>query len=140
MFKIRILTIGKTKEEWLKAALEEYTKRLSKSVEIVWILAKNDHELEKISLDERALITLDPNGEAFSSEQFSAFLMDQLSTHGCKLSILIGGAEGIPKSLKQKSKQISLSKMTFTHQITRLVLLEQIYRALEITKGSSYHK
>lgn len=140
MFKIRIISVGKTKEEWLKAGIEEYTKRMSKSVEVSWMLAKHDSQLESLALNEKGLICLDPKGTMLTSEQFSGFLIDQIELQGSKISFLIGGAEGIPESLKQKAPLISLSKMTFTHQMTRLFLLEQIYRALEIVKGSSYHK
>lgn len=140
MFKIRIISVGKTKEEWLKAGIEEYTKRMSQSVEVSWILVKHDTQLESLALNEKGLICLDPNGKMLTSEQFSGFFLEQIALQGSKISILIGGAEGIPESIKQKAPLISLSKLTFTHQMTRLVLMEQIYRALEIAKGSSYHK
>jgi 23S rRNA (pseudouridine1915-N3)-methyltransferase len=140
MFKIKIITIGKTKEEWLKAGIEEYTKRLSKSVEITWLLARDDAQLDTLAQTEKGLICLDPGGSLMSSEQFSEYLLGRLELHGSRLSFLIGGAEGIPLSIKQRAESISLSKMTFTHQMTRLILLEQIYRTIEIRKGSGYHK
>lgn len=140
MFKVRIISVGKTKEEWLKSGVEEYVKRLSKTVEVTWVLAKHDSQLESLALSEKGLICLDPKGKMLTSEQFSDFFQDHLESQGSRASFLIGGAEGIPESLKQNSSMISFSKMTFTHQMIRLILLEQIYRALEIAKGSSYHK
>jgi len=140
MFKIRIISVGKTREEWLKAGIEEYTKRMTNAVEVTWVLAKHDNQLESLAIQEEGLVCLDPAGKTLTSEQFSDFLLSELELRGSKMSFLIGGAEGIPESIKQNAPLISLSKLTFTHQMTRLILLEQIYRALEIAKGSSYHK
>ncbi|WP_226987410.1 23S rRNA (pseudouridine(1915)-N(3))-methyltransferase RlmH [Parachlamydia acanthamoebae] len=140
MFKIKILSVGKTKETWLHAAIEEYQKRLQGVAEIEWVWAKDDSQLVALVSREPLVICLDPNGKVFSSEQFSTFLMRKLEEGGSRLAFVIGGADGLPASLKQNKEAISLSLLTFTHQITRLVLIEQIYRALEIAKGSRYHK
>jgi 23S rRNA (pseudouridine1915-N3)-methyltransferase len=140
MYKIRILTVGKSKEEWLKSGIEEYTKRLSKTVRFTWILAKDDVHLENLANQETGFVCLDPHGKIMDSNLFSTFLQEQLERGGTKLTFLIGGAEGIPEQLKRNNPLISLSRMTFTHQMTRLILLEQIYRGLEIAKGTEYHK
>jgi 23S rRNA (pseudouridine1915-N3)-methyltransferase len=140
MLKIRILSVGKTKEDWLKAGIEEFEKRLGKTAEIHWILPKNDSQLEALAKEEKGLISLDPHGIAMSSKQFSDYLHERLIAQGSKVSFLIGGAEGIPSSIKQHSFLLSFSKMTFTHQMCRLILIEQIYRAFEIAKGTTYHK
>lgn len=141
MFKIKIFTIGKTKESWLQEASEEYQKRIKSSIQLDWILFKNDMQLIAALEKEDQWISLDPNGKQFSSEEFSKHLFNQLEKNGSRLNLVIGGAEGIPQCIKDKSKElVSFSKMTFTHQIVRLLLLEQIYRAQEIQKGSGYHK
>lgn len=140
MYKIKILTIGKTKEAWLDEALAEYEKRLKTVAQIELVLAKNDQHLVELASKETALIVLDVVGTAVTSEEFSKLLVNQLEKGGTRLSFVIGGAEGLPPQLQSAPIRISLSKMTYTHQIVRLVLVEQIYRALEIAKGSRYHK
>lgn len=141
MYKVKVYTIGKTKEDWLHEALEEYEGRLKSSLALEWILAKNDEQLKQFLEKEATFICLDPQGKSYSSEEFSQFLIKALEDGHCRLTFVIGGAEGIPAALKAKARSlISLSKMTFTHQITRLILVEQIYRALEISKGTAYHK
>ena len=141
MYKIKILTIGKTKEPWLSLALEEYTKRLKPSLSIEWCLAKQDEQLALLCEKEAHYICLDPQGKAFSSEAFSAFLQQKLLEGGSRLSFVIGGAKGLPERIKLRAAALlSLSPLTFTHQLTRLILLEQLYRSLEIARGSSYHK
>ena len=107
-------------------------------IECFW--AKNDAQLLDWVEKEVNVVALDPVGKQFTSEAFSAFLANCWEEGGARLSIVIGGAEGLPPSLKQRAKLVSLSSLTFTHQMTRLILLEQIYRALEIQKGSHYHK
>lgn len=141
MYKIKIFSVGKTKEEWLQTALSIYEERLKSSAYVEWILAKNDEQLKQFLSKESNFICLDPKGKQFSSENFSVFLLQKWEKMGSRLSFVIGGAEGIDEVLKSKALcLISLSQMTFTHQITRLILIEQIYRALEISKGSAYHK
>ena len=141
MYKIKVYTIGKTKEDWLLSALQEYETRLKSILTFEWILAKNDEQLTQLLEKEAAFICLDPQGKQFSSEEFSRYLIQLLQNGGSRCNSVIGGAEGIRSQLKTKAKGlISLSKMTFTHQITRLILVEQVYRALEIDKGSAYHK
>lgn len=139
MLKITILSVGKTKEKWLEEAFEEYIKRLKPYVEIHCIWAKNDIQLIDLAQKERFLICLDPQGRQFDSEEFSKYLFKSFEKGGSQVTLIIGSAEGLPKELRQHPL-ISLSLMTFTHQMTRLVLIEQIYRAIEIHRGSRYHK
>lgn len=141
MHKIRILSIGKTKESWLEEAINEYLKRLQSTAELEFVWFKSNEQLLAAANKESNLICLDAEGQQFNSEQFSSFLMKKLESGGSRLSIIIGGAEGLPISLKNSSNPlISLSLLTFTHQTIRLILIEQIYRAFEIAKGSKYHK
>lgn len=140
MYKIKILSIGKTREAWLEEALNEYLKRMQPVAQFEFIWAKNDKQLLDLVAKESSVICLDANGTLMTSEQFSDFIHDRLVKNGSRLTLVIGGAEGLPPQLKKNPDLISLSPMTFTHQATRLVLLEQIYRAFEIAKGSKYHK
>lgn len=140
MLKIKILSIGKTKEKWLDEAIQEYLKRLSSSIEIEFQWAKNDPQLISFIEKEKSILCLDPAGKNFSSPEFATFLYKQFETNGSRLTFVIGGADGLPQKVKECSYLISLSKLTFTHQITRLILIEQIYRAFEIEKGSNYQK
>lgn len=141
MFKVKIYTVGRLKEPWLQEAIAEYEKRLSKELKIDWILAKNNSELSaKINRDP-PWIALDVKGEQTDSPGFSKQLKTLLQTHGSRLNFLIGGPEGIEKALLDKSIwRWSLSRLTLTHQMVRLILIEQIYRALQIDGGTSYHK
>ena len=141
MFKIKIITVGKTKEQWLQQATEEYHKRIKNNICIDWVICKSSESLSSYLEKETSWICLDPKGLSYTSEEFSHFLFSQLEKEGSRLNLVIGGAEGLPSAIRSKATHlISLSKMTYTHQITRLILLEQIYRALEIQKGSGYHK
>lgn len=140
MFKIRILSVGKTKESWLDSAITEYTKRLSPIASIDFIWAKDDMHLITLAEKETQIVCLDPTGKQLDSTQFAHFLQNRLEAGKMHLAFIIGGAEGLPSALKSRHPLISLSLLTFTHQITRLILVEQIYRSFEILKGSPYHK
>lgn len=125
----------------MKEALDEYSKRLEPILSIQWILAKDDSQLIALLSKESAYIALDPKGKMLTSEDFSTWLIHHFESGGSRLNFVIGGAEGLPASIAEGAEaKISLSKLTFTHQLTRLILLEQIYRAFEIDKGSKYHK
>lgn len=138
MLKVKIISIGKTKEPWLEEALDDYLKRLSPFMQIETVWAKNEQQMMNLALSNA--IGLDPNGKMFDSLEFAGFLQQQFEKQGSRITFVIGGADGLPLQIKQNAPLISLSKLTFTHQITRLVLIEQLYRAMEITKGSPYHK
>ncbi|VEU41361.1 unnamed protein product [Pseudo-nitzschia multistriata] len=156
--KVNIRIVGrKTSEPWLEEGVEMYEKRLRPSnVEVETTWHKDNAALIKGVDADRSknhkVILLDPTGTQPTSEKFSEKVYQWLDEGGSRLSFIIGGAEGLPAELKypsyssgKKSKDqapmlISLSAMTFTHQFARLLLIEQIYRATEIQKGSGYHK
>jgi 23S rRNA (pseudouridine1915-N3)-methyltransferase len=141
MYKIKIFSIGKTKESWLIDAISEYEKRLKAIMPIEWIFAKNNDQLKTFLEKENAFIALVPAAKELCSERFAKELYLNLERFGSRLNFVIGGAEGIPQDIEEKAFScLSLSKLTFTHQIARLILVEQIYRATEIEKGSEYHK
>ena len=88
----------------------------------------------------RARRCLDPRGDALDSEAFAALLFDELDAGGSRLSLCVGPAEGFTEGLRRRARLVSLSRMTFTHQMARVLVAEQVYRASEIRRGSGYHK
>lgn len=140
VIKVKIFSVGKTKEKWLEEAFQEYVKRLSQEISIECLWAKDNEQLVEWVNKERAPLLLDPNGKMQSSEEFSKFFFDQAEKKGSRLTFVIGGPEGLPSDLLKTKEKISFSPMTFTHQMVRLILLEQIYRAVQINKGTLYHK
>ena len=141
MYKIEIISVGKVKEKWLKEALGEYEKRLQKELQITWTLTKNENSLLELLEKTNNFLLLDVQGQEYSSQEFSSLLFEELETGGSRLSLAIGGPKGVPLTIKRKAKKsLSLSKMTFTHQMARLLVAEQIYRAFEIKNNSNYHK
>ena len=157
---ITIITVGKLKEKYLKQGIDEYLKRLTpyakvkivevpdeqapdnlSEAEIEDVKRKEGNKiLSKIGADEY-VITLEIEGKQLSSEQFAKKL-DELATYGkSKVSFVIGGSHGLSEEVKKRSNYaLSFSKMTFPHQLMRLVLVEQVYRAFRIIRGEPYHK
>ncbi|PHD77567.1 23S rRNA (pseudouridine(1915)-N(3))-methyltransferase RlmH [Bacillus sp. AFS043905] len=158
--KITIITVGKLKEKYLKQGIAEYTKRLSSyaNIELVEVpdekapenLSTTDMDIVKQKEGERILakvspdtyvITLEINGKQLTSEQLATH-MDQLATYGkSKIAFIIGGSLGLGTEVLSRSDYaLSFSKMTFPHQLMKLVLVEQIYRAFRINRNEPYHK
>ena len=150
---IKIITVGSIKEKYLKDAIEEYTKRLSKYTNIEIIEVKDEGLVEPkkaMSLEEEKIlkhlnekdyiITLEIEGRQLSSEEFAQKL-DRIQLESSNITFIIGGSYGLSKNIKDKSRlHLSFSKMTFPHQLFRVLLLEQIYRAFKINNNESYHK
>jgi 23S rRNA (pseudouridine1915-N3)-methyltransferase len=140
MLKVKVIAVGKCKEAWLQTAIAEYEKRLSPFLQLIWIQAKNDTEFAHL-LSKEEFIALDPVGVLMDSIVFCQKLLRTLEENNSRITFGIGGPDGFPSTLLERAKvKWSLSPLTFTHQLTRLVLIEQIYRALEIAKKSPYHK
>lgn len=140
MYRIKLLTIGKIKDRWLTDAIDDYLYRLQGRLSLTTQLARSDDHLATLASKEEYAIGLDPCGTSYTSEEFSRFLLDQLESGGARLTVVIGGPDGLPSKLKKSLTLVSLSPLTFTHQMARLLLVEQCYRALEIARGSAYHK
>lgn len=154
--KIAFWSIGKNNEAYVKAGVEEFTKRLSKYFKVEWHIIpvpKNAGMLSEIDLRKREaetilewlskddyLVALDERGKQFSSETLAAFLQSRANESTKQLIFLIGGAYGIDESvLKRANHTWSLSTLTFPHQLVRLILAEQVYRACTILKNEKYH-
>eukprot|EP00985_Skeletonema_marinoi_P017154 scaffold9352_cov123-Skeletonema_marinoi.AAC.8 len=146
--KIRIVGRKNGGEKWLDQSYSTYETRLKPTnLEVTTHWHKNDEDLLKnIEADtskNHKVILLDPLGKMSTSEMFSDNMYNWLEVGGSRLTFCIGGAEGLPKELREtanKSDMLSLSSLTFTHQFARILLMEQIYRASEIRRGSGYHK
>ncbi|WP_214785442.1 23S rRNA (pseudouridine(1915)-N(3))-methyltransferase RlmH [Exiguobacterium sp. s183] len=157
---ISIITVGKLKEKYLKQGIAEYTKRLSAYAKVQEIevsdekapehLSEADMFLVKQKEGERILAKISPDthvialaiqGKQRTSEAFAREL-DQLATYGkSKIAFVIGGSLGLSDDvMKRADDTISFSKMTFPHQLMKLVLCEQIYRAYRINRNEPYHK
>ena len=158
--KITILSVGKIKEKYLKDAISEYKKRLSRycKLEIIEVADENtpEHASKKEELkirekegerllkhirEDAYVITLEITGNELSSEQF-ARKVEQLGVTGnSHVYFVVGGSIGLGENIKARSNYpLSFSKMTYPHQLMRVILLEQIYRGYRIVRGEPYHK
>ncbi|MEX1012878.1 MAG: 23S rRNA (pseudouridine(1915)-N(3))-methyltransferase RlmH [Waddliaceae bacterium] len=140
MKTITLFTLGKIREDWLKELIQKYLKRLKNDLSFQWVQVKSESGLLDKTKEIANVYCLDALGNTMSSEAFSELLESHLKEGNAKVAFIIGGPEGLSDEIKQKFPLISFSPMTFTSQITTLLLIEQIYRAFEISKGSKYHK
>ena len=158
--KITVLTVGKIKEKYLKDAIAEYSKRLGKycKLEIIEVADektpdnasevveeiirnKEGERLLKYIKDDTFVITLEINGKLLTSEELSDKI-NKLGINGTShITFVIGGSIGLGKEvLKRSDFALSFSKMTFPHQLMRVILLEQVYRSYRIISNEPYHK
>lgn len=137
---IKVFCIGKTKDRWIEEGILQFTKRLAPILQVEWIYSKNEQQLLQALGKESHFACLDVKGNTFSSEEFSVYLEKQLVIGGSRFAFVIGGDTGLPEQLKSHPNAISFSRMTLTHDMIRLFLIEQIYRAVQIARGSPYHK
>lgn len=149
---INIITVGKIKEKYIIDGINEYLKRLTKYTKVNIIELSDDSfdkvktlksESEKIlsKLDLKSfIVTLEIDGKELNSIEFSE-LIDKTLTNYSDITFIIGGSYGLDDSIKKLSNyKLSFSKMTFPHQLFRLVFLEQLYRGFKILNNESYHK
>lgn len=148
--KIKILAVGRLKEAYWREAVKEYVKRLSPFARIEIVEVKADPN-EDIQREGRALlrnikardfvVSLEVDGKRLSSEEFSKTLENWMVKGQSGLVFVIGGSRGLSEELTSRSNfALSFSDMTFTHQMMRVFLLEQVYRAFQISQASRYHK
>jgi 23S rRNA (pseudouridine1915-N3)-methyltransferase len=160
MMKIRVYCIGKLKEKYYVDAQNEYLKRLERfaKIEIVEIndlpipmnaslkeeeiLKDKEFDLLLQKLDKNSyVIALDLHGKQYDSVKFSEKLDNLMTNSITNISFIIGGSLGWSKKMNEIAKEkLKLSEMTFTHQMTRIILLEQVYRSFKILKNETYHK
>lgn len=158
--KIKIICVGKIKEKFFKDAISEYSKRLSRycSLEIIevpdemtpdgasdsinkQILQKEGERIASKIKDTDYVITLEILGDKYTSESFARKLASVTLAGNSSIAFVIGGSLGLSEDVKaMSSMKLSFSDMTFPHQLMRVVLLEQIYRAFKINSNEPYHK
>lgn len=158
--KIKLVTVGKLKEKYLKDGISEYTKRLNRFTKFDIIELPDEKTLDKASYlenqqildkegtrilsklaDKEFVIALAIEGQQFPSEKFSKILSDITIRGISDITFVIGGSLGLSTAVKKRANLLmSFGKLTLPHQLMRLVLVEQIYRAFMIQQGSPYHK
>jgi 23S rRNA (pseudouridine1915-N3)-methyltransferase len=154
--KIQLMSVGKNHEPYVKEGVEDFTNRISKYYPVEWMMivpSKNAGSLSEKDLKKKEaelilqnlkkddyLVVLDERGKQWSSEGLAHFIQSRANESTKKLVFLIGGAFGIDEDiLKRASCQWSLSPLTFPHQLVRLILAEQLYRACSILRNEKYH-
>ena len=148
---VRILAVGKKHESWVSEGIDRYVKRLKKPFDLSWqLLPHSSREGDAARAEESArilakagerdhLILLDERGRAFDSPGLSRHLQDRFDA-GRQVTLVIGGAYGVDASVHERADTVwSLSPLVFPHQLVRLILAEQLYRAQEIAGGRPYH-
>lgn len=153
--KLKIIAVGKVREKWLKAGIDEYAKRIGKfcQIEIIQIndapesldvnkaIATESEKILSALKDTDLVVALDINGEKLDSNELSQKLDKWFEEGMSKVTFVIGGSNGFSDDvIKRSNFQISMSDMTFPHQLARLIFLEQIFRAFKISRGEKYHK
>jgi len=150
---IKIISVGFIKEKYLEDAIKEYTKRLSKytNIEIIEVKDEDFSEKEKtLKVEEEKIlknintkdyiIALEIEGKELTSEEFSKKI-EEIMIENSNITFVIGGSYGLSNTIKERANyHLSFSKMTFPHQLFRVLLLEQIYRSFKIIHNESYHK
>lgn len=150
---IKIIAVGKIKEQYLKEAIEEYKKRLSKytKVEIIEVASSNldlkdknlmieAKKIEPLLTVKDYIVVLDINGKQMTSKEMAS-MIDTVFQKYSNMTFVIGGSEGLSDEIKKKANMsFSFSKLTFPHQLFRVMLLEQIYRSYKIMNNETYHK
>ncbi len=158
--KVSIICVGKIKEKFYRDAIDEYAKRLSKYCKLEIIQVPDEKTPDKASAHEESMIkakeaerilskikedafvfTLEILGEKFTSEGFAQIIQKTAISGKSHIVFVIGGSLGLHESVSRRANQaISFSNMTFPHQLMRVILTEQIYRAYRIMNGEPYHK
>lgn len=158
--KVTVISVGKIKEKYIKLGIEEFTKRLSKYCKLDIIEVPDEKTAENMSpVEEKHLkdkegakilkklkgsefvIALAIDGKQLSSEELAGFIQKSAVGGTSHIALIIGGSIGLSDEvLKRANMKLSFSKMTFPHQLMRLILLEQVYRAFRIINGEPYHK
>ncbi len=163
MIKIKVLAVGKTREEWIRRGVDHYCKLLGRyaQIELVEVReekitrsgrtgaileAEADRILQCLKKEDPAgsshlHVALDKGGRQLSSEGMAGLLKESLNRRHSQFTFILGGALGLsPRVLDACQITLSLSQMTFTHEMSRIILLEQFYRGFSILRGTGYHK
>lgn len=140
MLNVKIVCVGTLREQFLRDAVKEYEKRLQAYCKLTTVELKDDKGLAAALSGKCFKIALCVEGKQISSEELSELVQKGSVLGQSNIALVIGGADGLPEEIKQMCDfRLSFSKMTFPHQLMRVILLEQIYRALNIASGGHYH-
>ena len=132
--RLSIIAIGKIKKNWIREGINQYKKRMPDLI----INESKSFNIDNIRVNINIIICLTEEGQSFNSIELTSLL---LNFKNKKINFLIGDADGIPSDIKDKSNLLlSLSPLTFPHELARLILIEQIYRAISISNNSPYHR
>lgn len=142
--KITVAWIGKTKEPAIESLADEYLKRIGRFADVQGLSLKDEAAIRKLCAKEarprHVLVLLDSRGKQLSSEEFARWIGDFQDRNPLPLLMVIGPADGFSEEIRREAAFIlSLGKMTMAHELARIVLLEQIYRAFAILTGHPYH-
>jgi 23S rRNA (pseudouridine1915-N3)-methyltransferase len=142
--KIHLVMLGKTRRPEIRALMDDYVERIRRFAEVQLTQLREDSaaSLRKFSLDSAAtVVLLDDAGKAQTSTQFARWLRETRDRGAREIVFLCGGAEGFPETLRRRATQkLSLSSLTFSHELARVMLAEQLYRAFAILAGYPYPK
>ena len=144
--KITILAVGKARTDFLDDAIHEYGKRLSRWTTVDWqfiptaTLVKQSDHLLMVLKDKPQVILLDERGQAKSTGELAKFLEDLQNQSTKDLVFVIGGAHGVSPAVRSRANQVwKLSDLIFPHELVRLIIIEQLYRAYDLNHGGKYH-
>ena len=144
--KITILAVGKVRTDFLDDAIHEYEKRLTRWAAVSWqfvptsTLVKESEQLLKVLTDKSQVILLDERGQAKSTEGLAKTLEDLQNQSLKEVFFIIGGAHGVSPAVRARANHVwKLSDMIFPHELVRLILIEQLYRAYDLNHGGKYH-
>lgn len=150
--KIKVLWVGKSRDPWVKDAIDEYAGRIRRYMPLELVDIRDEKGAEAEAMRRRecerlekhippgaTLILLDERGEQMDSPGLAAFVGTQRDSGTGELIFAIGGAYGFSEEFRRRGRLLALSKMTFTHQMVRVFLLEQLYRAFTILNKEPYH-
>ncbi|MDD2364602.1 MAG: 23S rRNA (pseudouridine(1915)-N(3))-methyltransferase RlmH [Desulfuromonadaceae bacterium] len=150
--KLKIIWIGKSRYPWVKDAIEEYSGRIKRYIPLELLDIRDEKGAEAEEMRRRecerlekqippgaTLVLLDERGEQMDSPGLASFIGKQRDSGSGEIVFAIGGAYGFSEEFRRRGKLLALSKMTFTHQMVRVFLLEQIYRAFTILNNEPYH-
>ncbi len=139
--KLTVLAVGKLRDPWVEDGCDEYARRVKARLPLEIIEARDDKELLKKVPPRARVWALDERGTQLTSEELAAALKRDMDRGEQGIAFVIGGADGLPRELVEKAHfKLGLSKLTLPHRLARLILLEQLYRALSILRGEPYHR
>ena len=140
MLNVKLVCVGTLREAFLRDAVKEYEKRLQAYCKLTTVELKDDKGLADAVSGKSYKIALCVEGKQLSSEELSALIEKGTVQGQGNITLVIGGADGLPESVKSMCDfRLSFSKMTFPHQLMRVILIEQLYRACNISAGGHYH-